>query len=79
MLVDGVSDASSPDRKKWIYFLRQIPRDPMFPDPTRLNEETWGKRSYASSHEAPEEGDDVFDVYSLAPGTGLNGIPYRKW
>ena len=79
VLVDGVPDASSPDHKKWIYFLRQIPRDPMFPDPTRPNEETWGKRSYASSHEAPEEGDDVFDVYSLAPGTGLNGIPYRKW
>lgn len=79
VLVDGVPDASSPDHKKWIYFLRQIPRDPMFPDPTQPNEETWGKRSYASSHEAPEEGDDVFDVYSLAPGTGLNGIPYRKW
>ncbi len=79
VLVDGVPDASSPDRKKRIHFLRRIPRDPLFPDPSRPDEETWGKRSYASSHDAPEEGDDVFDVYSLAPGTGLNGIPYGRW
>ena len=79
VLVDGVPDASSPDGKNRIYFLRHIPRDPLFSDPSRPDEETWGKRSYESSEDAPEEGDDVFDVYSLAPGTGLNGIPYRKW
>jgi len=79
VLVEGVPDASSPDRKTRIYFLRSIPRDPLFADPTRPAEETWGKRSYESSHDAPEEGEDVYDVYSLAPGTGLNGIPYRYW
>jgi general secretion pathway protein G len=79
VLVDGVTDASSPDKKKRIYFLRRIPRDPLFHDPERPDEETWGKRSYASSPDAPEEGEDVFDVYSLASGIGLNGIPYRKW
>ncbi|MDO8448389.1 MAG: type II secretion system protein [Rhodoferax sp.] len=79
VLIDGVPDASSPDRKKRIYFLRRIPRDPFFTDPTRPDEETWGKRSYVSSPEAPEEGEDVFDVHSLASGTGLNGIPYVRW
>lgn len=79
VLVDGVPDASSPDGKKRIHFLRRIPRDPLYPDPTRPDEATWGKRSYASSHDAPEEGEDVFDVYSMAAGTGLNGIPYRNW
>ena len=79
VLTDGVPDASSPDKKKKIYFLRHIPRDPMFDDATRSNEETWGKRSYASSADAPEEGDDVFDVYSQSLVVGLNGIPYRNW
>ena len=79
ILVEGVPDASSPDRKSMLYFLRRIPRDPMFSDPALPAEETWGKRSYASPAEAPEEGDDVYDVYSLAPGIGLNGIPYRDW
>lgn len=79
VLVEGVPDAGSPERNKKIYFLRRIPRDPLFPDATRPDEETWGKRSYASSHDAPQEGDDVYDVYSLSSGVGLNGIPYRNW
>jgi general secretion pathway protein G len=79
VLVDGVDDASSPARKKRIRFLRRIPRDPFFTDPARPDEETWGKRSYASSPDAPEEGTDVFDIYTLAPGIGLNGIPYSRW
>jgi general secretion pathway protein G len=79
VLVDGVVDASTPDRQKRIYFLRRIPRDPLFSDPARPDQDTWGKRSYASSHDAPQEGEDVFDVYSMAPGTGLNGIPYSRW
>lgn len=79
VLVEGVPDESDPDKKNKIYFLRRIPRDPMFNDPTKLDDETWGKRSYASSYDSPEEGDDVFDVYSLSPGVGLNGINYRNW
>ncbi len=79
VLVDGVPDATSPDKTRMIYFLRQIPRDPMFDDSTRTNEETWGKRSYASSADSPQEGDDVFDVYSQSAGLGLNGIPYSNW
>jgi len=79
VLVDGVPDASSPDKKRRIYFLRRIPRDPFFADFSAADEETWQKRSYASSAEAPEEGADVFDVASRSPGVGLNGIPYVKW
>ena len=79
VLVEGVTDELSPDRNSRIYFLRRIPRDPMFRNPDAANEDTWGKRSYASSADAPEEGDDVFDVYSLSPDVGLNGITYRNW
>lgn len=77
-LTVGVPDAKAPNGKK-IYFLRRIPRDPLFPDASVAAAKTWGKRSYASSAEDPKEGADVFDIYSLAGGTGLNGIPYRDW
>ena len=69
-LAEGVEDARSPKREK-IYFLRRIPQDP-FGQP-------WGRRSYASPPEEPAEGADVFDVYSLAPGKGINGRPYKEW
>lgn len=74
----GIEDASSPDKRR-IYFLRRLPRDPMHPSPTVPAAATWGKRSYASSHDSPQEGRDVFDVYSLSRDKGLNGVPYRNW
>ncbi len=82
VLVDGVEDAHNPNpdgTKNKIYFLRRVPRNPMDPDTSKPPEDTWGKRSYASSADSPEEGDDVFDVYSLSPGIGINGIPYKEW
>lgn len=78
LLVEGVVDARSPARAK-IYFLRRLPRDPFADDPAASAAATWGKRSYASSHDEPREGADVFDVYSRAPGVGLSGIAYREW
>ncbi len=77
-LAAGVPDITQPDLRK-IYFLRHLPRDPFYPDPEAPPQETWGKRSYASPPEAPQEGDDVFDVYSLSEKLGLNGVPYREW
>ncbi len=77
-LVEGVPDLRSPERRA-IYFLRRLPRDPTFPDQAAPAESTWGKRSYASPPDAPEEGDDVFDVYSRAEGNALNGTLFKTW
>ncbi len=77
-LARGVEDQASPRRER-MHFLRRLPRDPFGADPTLAAAATWGKRSYASPPEDPKDGDDVFDVYSLAPGSGLNGRPYREW
>jgi len=77
-LVNGVENISSPDHKK-IYFLRRLPSDPMNTDASLPASRTWGKRSYASSAEDPRDEGDVFDVYSLANGRGINGITYRNW
>ncbi|MET3109276.1 general secretion pathway protein G [Oxalobacteraceae bacterium GrIS 1.18] len=77
-LATGVEDAHDPAKHK-IYFMRNIPRDPFAIDNSLSNVDSWGKRSYASEPDAPTEGADVFDVYSLSPATGLNGLPYKKW
>jgi general secretion pathway protein G len=74
----GVEDIGSPDNVK-LYFLRRIPRDPFFPDAAVAAEDSWGLRSYKSPPDDPQTGDDVYDVYSLATGTGLNGVHYRDW
>lgn len=78
ILADGVADQRDP-QGALLRFLRQVPRDPMNRDMTLNAAKTWGKRSYASTHEAPVEGRDVYDVYSLEQGAGLNGTPYRQW
>ena len=77
-LFEGVPDVRSPERRP-IYFLRRLPRDPTFADLGAPAESTWGKRAYASPPDSPEEGDDVFDVYSRSERKALNGTPYKSW
>lgn len=75
-LVEGIEDPRDPNKSR-IFFLRRLPADPLAaPD---IPAPGWGRRSYASPHDDPREGDDVYDVFSLNAGTGLNGIPYRHW
>lgn len=76
VLAEGVIDQSAPTRRKMV-FLRRVPSDPFMPSAT--GDASWGKRSYASDAAAPEEGDDVFDVYSRSARAGLNGVPYHQW
>jgi len=77
-LVTGIPDIKDPEKRK-IYFLRRLPRDPMSEDGSLSAAETWGKRAYESPPDNPQEGDDVFDIFSRSQNIGLNGIPYDKW
>lgn len=80
VLVEGVVDEKDPNKNK-IRFLRRIPIDPMRP-PTEASENlsnNWGVRSYESEANDPKAGDDVYDVYSLSPQVGVNGVPYAQW
>jgi general secretion pathway protein G len=77
-LVNGVADAQDPKGGR-LYFLRRLPRDPFFADARADAAASWGLRSYASPPDEPREGDDVYDVYSTATGSGLDGTPYREW
>ena len=70
VLVDGVKNVKDP-KGGLLMFLRRVPRDPFG--------EGWGLRSYQSSAKEPQEGKDVFDVYSRSQEIGLNAIPYREW
>jgi len=77
VLVEGVDDLKGTGKK--LYFLRRIPRDPFNPNKDLKPEDTWGKRSYASDYDNPQEGDDVYDVYSLSEERALDGTYYKDW
>jgi general secretion pathway protein G len=68
-LVDGV-----PMGTEKIRFLRAIPKDPM------TNSYEWGLRSVQDDPDSTSwGGQDVFDVYTTAPGRALDGTEYSKW
>jgi general secretion pathway protein G len=70
-LVEGVPAQDKPVK---VRFLRRIPVDPL------TGRAAWGLRSMADDPlSGTWGGGDVFDVYSLAPGTGSNAVPYRQW
>jgi general secretion pathway protein G len=75
-MVNGVRNQKSPGRELLV-FLRRVPRDPLASPGDEAG--GWGLRSFASSAASPAPGADVFDVYSRAPGIGLDGRPYRDW
>lgn len=77
-LEQGVPDQKSAQKQK-LFFLRRLPRDPFATDAQLSAAATWGKRNSRSPPDEPEEGEDVFDVYSLSSRVGLNGVPYKKW
>jgi general secretion pathway protein G len=72
VLVKGIDLVGQVDKK--MKFLRRIPIDPM------TGKDEWGLRSFQDEPTATSwGGEDVYDVYSLSAGVGLNGVPYRKW
>ena len=55
-------------------FLRRIPVDPM------TGEAEWGLRSVQDDWDEDSwGGENVYDVYSLSEGTGMDGVPYKLW
>lgn len=72
ILVEGVELVGQVDSHA--RFLRRIPIDPM------TGEAEWGLRSYQDDWDSESwGGENVYDVYSLSGGVGLNKIPYREW
>jgi len=71
VLVEGI-DLVGQERKQ--RFLRRIPIDPM------TGEAEWGMRSYQDEPQSTNfGGQNVYDVYSLSEGVGLDGTEYKDW
>ena len=71
-LVEGVNQVGRPGVK--LKFLRRIPEDPFSGKPE------WGMRCYQDDKDSSSWcGDNVYDVYSLAEGTALDGSKLKDW
>ena len=78
VLTQGIESARSLGTRH-VVFLRQIPRDPFFPDQSTPPAVQWATRAYGSRLDDSQSGPDVFDVATRSPRVGLNGVPYREW
>lgn len=73
VLVDGVPRANDTSGRV-IKLLRRIPVDPL------TNSTDWGLRSYTDAPNSTVWGGScVYDVYTKAEGTGLDGVKYRDY
>jgi general secretion pathway protein G len=73
ILVEGVTKANDASGIK-LKFLRRVPMDPI------THSTDWGMRSYQDKPEATTwGGQNVYDVYSKAEGTALDGTNYKDW
>ena len=71
-LVKGVDVVGQIKKKK--RFMRKIPVDPM------TGKDEWGFRSYQDDPDSRSWGrQNVYDVYSLSDGTGLDKTKYKDW
>jgi len=72
----GFGATDTPQR---LVILRQLPRDPFFPDATVPAAQTWQTRSYGTRSDDPQPGVDVYDVSSMSTRVGLDGVAYNAW
>jgi general secretion pathway protein G len=71
-LVEGVDLIGQVNKK--MKFLRRIPIDPMTQKPE------WGLRSFQDEKDSFSwGGQNVYDVYSLSEGRGIDGTNYKDW
>lgn len=82
VLVDGVplldEQGRAPAGGPRLYLLRRLPRDP-FADAALAPADTWALRASSSPPDAPQPGNDVFDVASRSSLQALDGSRYRDW
>ncbi len=72
-LVEGVTVVNDASGRK-LKFLRRIPIDPLTGDTE------WGLRAYQDRPDSTTwGGQNVYDVYTTARGTALDGTRYRDW
>jgi general secretion pathway protein G len=73
VLVEGINPPNKPNTT--IRFLRRIPKDPF------TGTTDWGLRSIQDDADASSwGGQNIYDVYSKAPGTALDGkTQYKDW